>query len=433
MGKAPGASAFRSTRRGVRLQGHGARERYLAVDEAYKRNPRKASRRLDSSKDFRFVDGNEMAVAYRDPKTGDITVGVRGTDKWKDWTEANWRIGYGGLRHSPQYKETRELVQRVHEAYPDAKIDIGGHSLGGAIATELSREMGPEVVHTTEVWNPAVGIHDVLASEDPARVKRHHHVFDPLRYNPLVTFPGMLKRHDVTYGPQLWGHPLHNFEVPAESKPFTKDVDTRPTHAGLNILGGPNMFGGAKRAKMRGGGVLEDMRARYPDWDYLTSSNKAALMRTAGVLNQMQAPDPEDPATTMEVGRHTLPDGSIRVVEADGTVSFEGSEEDKAAYEATLAQERAARSRANEEAWLEQQDARAGVAPGTTKRFRDFSQGFVDVATKVGDFVVDLVPINGAVKDAYKAFAPPGSKYYQHDTLGNKVGRYVSSKLSGKK
>lgn len=63
------------------------------------------------------------------------------------------------------------------------------------------------------------------------------------------------------------------------------------------------------------------------------------------------------------------------------------------------------------------------------------AENLVSGLTKLGDFAVDTIaPIVGApglVSEIYKAFAPPGSKYYQKGTIGQKALGLAAKKLTG--
>lgn len=192
------------------LKGGRAKERYLATQQSY---DLKHGRPVSAPSGMVYAGRNDQAASFYVPSEDKVVIGVRGTVDGKDWLEANWRIGPGSLRGSPQYQEAREMVLRMKREYPGKKIELGGHSLGGSIVAELAREF-PDDVEVAEVWNPGVGINDIMPAQS-APIVRHHHVLDPLRYNPIGTVPGLLTPHSVTYSANLWGHPLSVFPEPS--------------------------------------------------------------------------------------------------------------------------------------------------------------------------------------------------------------------------
>ena len=71
-----------------------------------------------------------------DEQTDDIVVSYRGSNRpdkdITDWID-NFNQGFGGL--PTQYKMAEELLNAVCNAFPDRKIIVTGHSLGGALAS----------------------------------------------------------------------------------------------------------------------------------------------------------------------------------------------------------------------------------------------------------------------------------------------------------
>lgn len=181
--------------------------RYKAVQEAYKRDKARVSQQLNPFTSY--IDSNDMAVAYLDKSSGNIVVGIRGTKDARDWLRANTLIPLNRLHYSPQYQEAKQLVQELRQKYPNAKIELAGHSLGGAIASQLKRELGNDVVATTEVWNPATQPVDLFDGKATNTI-RHHHEYDPLRWLPFSY--GKAIETDVKLGPE-YGLPAHSMEV----------------------------------------------------------------------------------------------------------------------------------------------------------------------------------------------------------------------------
>lgn len=91
------------------------------------------------------------------------------------------------------------------------------------------------------------------------------------------------------------------------------------------------------------------------------------------------------------------------------------------------AQLRAERQAEHDAEYERQQDAKWGLIPGTTRAFGKFAQGANKVATTLGDIAVDYVPGMQVVGSLYKAFAPPGSKYYREGTLADKAKGFAGN------
>ena len=79
---------------------------------------------------------------YENPKSGfsasvikndnDIIIAYRGSDSRKDWTQSNKQMWF---RKMPaQAWDAVSVYLKVKQQYPNAKIYLTGHSLGGSLA-----------------------------------------------------------------------------------------------------------------------------------------------------------------------------------------------------------------------------------------------------------------------------------------------------------
>lgn len=81
---------------------------------------------------------------YRRAGTNDYIIGSRGTAEGQDvLTDAT--LAAGALKLSRRWRKDRAVVQAFLATTPSARARVAGHSLGGAIARELSREFGDHV------------------------------------------------------------------------------------------------------------------------------------------------------------------------------------------------------------------------------------------------------------------------------------------------
>lgn len=74
--------------------------------------------------------------------------------------------------------------------------------------------------------------------------------------------------------------------------------------------------------------------------------------------------------------------------------------------------------------FYDQQDREKGLAPGTTRDMAKFMDGLVMVADKLAT-AASFIGVPTFVVDIYKAFAPPGSEFYQPGTTEEKFGRLI--------
>ncbi len=91
--------------------------------------------------DFHDPDSGFDAAVYREAGTGRIIIAYRGTeaDSMRDWRT---NAGQGVGMDMEQYRRAATLARAIRRAYPDAPMEITGHSLGGGLATLASAATG---------------------------------------------------------------------------------------------------------------------------------------------------------------------------------------------------------------------------------------------------------------------------------------------------
>lgn len=157
-------------KRPVRRVG-GSKRSWLLAEEAYKRG--RPVRAVDPS--LEYLTRTPTEVAYRDPSTGTIHIGIRGTSDPLD--VLTWPlVPLGLLPTTSRYKRAKAFTESVATQYPHSRIELSGHSLGGTIASQLQRDLGRRVSRV-DTYNQAAAPADLLARND---ITRHYAADDPL-------------------------------------------------------------------------------------------------------------------------------------------------------------------------------------------------------------------------------------------------------------
>lgn len=134
--------------------------------------------RADESVDGLKLVGDEPTIdAYVNEEQRYLIIGVRGTDP-TDLGDlyADVNIILNKLSSTPRYIADKQFVRQLLDKYPGYKIYLAGHSLGGAMATQLKRDF-PELANAVE-YNPAVQPGDAFSSS--RGIKRIYTNKDPL-------------------------------------------------------------------------------------------------------------------------------------------------------------------------------------------------------------------------------------------------------------
>ncbi len=117
--------------------------------------------------DFQFHDpaSGFDAALYRTPQGG-LVIAYRGTEpsSLNDWeTDLKQAAGLP----CDQYDEAVDLAHRVQASYPDEKVEITGHSLGGGLAQVASAATGyPATTFNAAGINPATFARYEVSPED---------------------------------------------------------------------------------------------------------------------------------------------------------------------------------------------------------------------------------------------------------------------------
>jgi hypothetical protein len=122
----------------------------------------------------------------------DVLVGVRGSKDSRDW-RANALLALGQLKTSKRYKEDKSVVDQFLRENPSATLEVSGHSLGGAVARELTRDFRGRIRGGTG-YNSAIGLNEIinpsLLTKTPQN--RYSTRTDPLRLLSLPFLSGKL-------------------------------------------------------------------------------------------------------------------------------------------------------------------------------------------------------------------------------------------------
>jgi len=125
----------------------GTRAGALIATQSYKE---KADKNVG---DNELIAENEYNKAYKNKKTGDISIGIRGTSGINDvLTDAKHFVG-SDIRNTDRYKNSKAFLVKVKAENPYSKVNLYGHSLGGLITNKLAEEK-PTLVSGGEGYNP---------------------------------------------------------------------------------------------------------------------------------------------------------------------------------------------------------------------------------------------------------------------------------------
>lgn len=122
------------------------------------------------------IGRTKTATAYRDPATGRLLFGLRGTADARD-VLTDLTIPFNGLTKTRRYRADKEFVDKILAQHPGAKADLAGHSLGGTIASQLKRDLGDRA-GDVDTFNQAMQPMDYLKPAEGT--KRRYIQGDPL-------------------------------------------------------------------------------------------------------------------------------------------------------------------------------------------------------------------------------------------------------------
>lgn len=110
--------------------------------------------------DYDYSTDENFVVIHK--QSGQVIVGHRGTSNLAD-VGTDLALAAGGLHHSHRYHRAQALSHDVAHKYHDQDILHVGHSLGGTLADDLSRENGNRSITFNQGSSP---LHHRQGSEE---------------------------------------------------------------------------------------------------------------------------------------------------------------------------------------------------------------------------------------------------------------------------
>lgn len=96
---------------------------------------------------------NDNTAVYKDSKTKNIKIGMRGSTTKGDWVR-NTLIGVGAEGYDKDFKADSKLYDKLKNDFSDSKISTSGHSRGGKRARNLSFKKNIEGSSFNEASSP---------------------------------------------------------------------------------------------------------------------------------------------------------------------------------------------------------------------------------------------------------------------------------------
>jgi len=150
----------------------------------------------------KVIKANNDMIATKNTKTGDVTVAVRGTDPSIKSDRANdWQIFKG--QTPERTKAATDFARQVQKENPGSNIHLTGHSLGGTIASGVSKNTGIPAT----VFNPGTSPFNRQNTPDP-KITNYHVQGDMISKYGVSGNEYTVPRQ--TYMP-LGNHGLNNF------------------------------------------------------------------------------------------------------------------------------------------------------------------------------------------------------------------------------
>ena len=162
---------------------------------------------------------------YRNNKTGENTIAIKGTDKKniKDLI-SDVKLGLGLSSNDKQFKKRRNDIKRILKENPNDEFTLTGHSLGASVGLSAMKNKGiRDRISNAQLYNtgytPAFHkeIKQGLTKDDLKEMKNkitHHHVIgDPISSFVLKERVGTLKKYNSEnkITEPLKNHSLDNF------------------------------------------------------------------------------------------------------------------------------------------------------------------------------------------------------------------------------
>lgn len=107
---------------------------------------------------FEQLETNDNDIVIMDKKRKEIIVSLRGTQKYSDWIEENSKIAFHPKGNQTKRAETaRSLTEKYIKEYPDYKVKVVGHSLGGGLGYTIARDLDVDA----HLYDPAISMYNL--------------------------------------------------------------------------------------------------------------------------------------------------------------------------------------------------------------------------------------------------------------------------------
>lgn len=196
----------RRSRKRQALVGRGAGDVDPALAYEVSRQAYQTQRAVNQNPRLEFIAKTPTAIAYRDKQTNRLLIGIRGTVPTSpEDLAADAAIPLNRLSASARYRKDSQFVSNVLSRFPTIAADVTGHSLGGAIASQLKRDFPGRIVNV-ETFNQAVQPQDILTGKNDDITRRY------MANDPLYKYTGgqFSENTQLMEGPGT-GHGLAGF------------------------------------------------------------------------------------------------------------------------------------------------------------------------------------------------------------------------------
>jgi hypothetical protein len=159
-----------------------ARPKKPVIDPKFSKAAKGAYGGEDVPEGYELAHKTETLKFYRNkvnPK--DVVLGVRGTADKRD-IAADAALSFGLLKYSKRYRQDKAAMADFLKRHPEAEIQTAGHSLGGAVARQLTRDFQKNVKGGVG-YNSAIGLNELLSPSKLREGKQTRYTTktDPLR------------------------------------------------------------------------------------------------------------------------------------------------------------------------------------------------------------------------------------------------------------
>jgi hypothetical protein len=198
---------------------------YLIDRSKTKEQAEKKIRNELKNTDNELVKLQRGVAHYRNNKTGENTIAIKGTDKTniKDLI-SDVKLGLGLSSNDKQFKKRKNDIKRILKENPDDEFTLTAHSLGSSVGLMAMKNKGiRDRISNAQLYNtgytPAFHKEMIqgLTKDDLKEMKNkitHHHVIgDPISSYLLKERVGELKKYNSEnkLTEPLKNHSLDNF------------------------------------------------------------------------------------------------------------------------------------------------------------------------------------------------------------------------------